>query len=84
DLSEKAIVIEAEMEGYLVRRIHIDEGASIEIIYEHCFNMLHLSIRARLTEIQTTVFEFSREQVKPLGKIEFDVCFGEAGYAEGR
>ncbi|GJZ78085.1 reverse transcriptase domain-containing protein [Tanacetum coccineum] len=43
DLSEEALVVE----GYLVRRIHIDEGASIE--------------------------------VKPLGKIKLDVCFGGSG-----
>ncbi|GKF39482.1 hypothetical protein Tco_0119543, partial [Tanacetum coccineum] len=31
DLSDEALVMEAEIEGYLVKRIHIDEGASIEI-----------------------------------------------------
>ncbi|GKC64518.1 hypothetical protein Tco_1097116, partial [Tanacetum coccineum] len=45
DLSEEALVVEAQVEGYLVRRIHIDEGAL----------------------------------VKPLGKIELDVCFGGGG-----
>ncbi|GJU82750.1 reverse transcriptase domain-containing protein [Tanacetum coccineum] len=79
DLSDEALVMEAEIEGYMVRRIHIDEGASIEIMYEHCFNMLHLKIKARLTETQTTVSGFSGERVKPLGKIELDVCFGGAG-----
>ncbi|GJT01381.1 reverse transcriptase domain-containing protein [Tanacetum coccineum] len=79
DLLEEALVVEAEVEGYLVRRIHIDEGASIEIMFEQCFNMLHLSIRSKLVETQTTVSGFSGEQVKPLGKIELDVCFGGAG-----
>ncbi|GJV43383.1 reverse transcriptase domain-containing protein [Tanacetum coccineum] len=79
DLSEEPLVVEAEVEGYLVRRIHIDEGASIEIMFEHCFNMLHPAIQARLVETQTTVSEFSGEQVKPLGKIELDVCFGGNG-----
>ncbi|GJZ98445.1 hypothetical protein Tco_0670898 [Tanacetum coccineum] len=44
-------------------------------MYEHCFNMLHLSVRARLTETQTTVSGFSGEQVKPLGKIKLDIGF---------
>ncbi|GJY53036.1 reverse transcriptase domain-containing protein [Tanacetum coccineum] len=79
DLSEEALVMEAEIEGYLVRRIHIDEGASVEIMYEHCFNMLHLKIKARLEETQTTVSGFLGERVKPLGKIELDVCFEGAG-----
>ncbi|GJZ52141.1 reverse transcriptase domain-containing protein [Tanacetum coccineum] len=76
DLSEEALIVKAEVEGYLVRRIHIDEGASIEIMYEHCFNMLHPSIKARLAETQTIIYGSSREHVKSLGKIELDVCFG--------
>ncbi|GJY42755.1 hypothetical protein Tco_0430968 [Tanacetum coccineum] len=79
DLSEEALVVEAEVEGYLVQRIHIDEGALVEIMFKHCFNMLHPSIQSRLVETQTTVSGFSREQVKPLGKIELDVCFGGSG-----
>ncbi|GJV64063.1 hypothetical protein Tco_1474891 [Tanacetum coccineum] len=55
DLSDEALVMEAEIEGYLVKRIHIDKGASVEIMYEHCFNMLHPKIKARLAETQTTV-----------------------------
>ncbi|GJV76125.1 hypothetical protein Tco_1507709 [Tanacetum coccineum] len=79
DISEEPLVVEAEVEGYLVRRIHIDEGASIEIMFEHCFNMLHPAIQARLVETKTIVSGFSGEQVKPLGKIELDVCFGGNG-----
>ncbi|GKC97733.1 reverse transcriptase domain-containing protein [Tanacetum coccineum] len=79
DLSKEALVVEAKVEGYLVRRIHIDEGASIKIMFEHCFNMLHPSIRSRLVKTQTTVSGFSKEQVKPLGKIELVVCFGGSG-----
>ncbi|GJS77910.1 hypothetical protein Tco_0727791 [Tanacetum coccineum] len=32
DLSEEAIMVEAKIEGYLVQRIHVDEGTSIEIM----------------------------------------------------
>ncbi|GJX52155.1 reverse transcriptase domain-containing protein [Tanacetum coccineum] len=79
DLSDEALVMEAKIEGYLVKRIHIEEGASVEIMYEHCFNILHPKIKARLAETQTTVSGFSGERVKPLGKIELDVCFRGAG-----
>nr|GEW85724.1 reverse transcriptase domain-containing protein [Tanacetum cinerariifolium] len=82
DISEEALVVEGKVEGYLVRRIHVDEGASIEIMFEQCFNMLHPSIRARLVETQTTVLGFSREQVKHLGKIKLDVCFGGSGMCQ--
>ncbi|GJX94952.1 hypothetical protein Tco_0349538 [Tanacetum coccineum] len=83
DLSKEALVVEAEVEGYLVQRVHIDEGAFVEIMFEHCFNMLYPAIRARLVETQTTVSEFLGEQVKPLGKVERDMCFGGSGPARG-
>ncbi|GKC12187.1 reverse transcriptase domain-containing protein [Tanacetum coccineum] len=79
DLSEEAIMVEAKIEGYLVHRIHVDEGASIEIMYGHCYNMLHLAIRSRLTKTHTMVSGFSGEQVKPLAKLGLDVCFGGDG-----
>nr|GEW05371.1 reverse transcriptase domain-containing protein [Tanacetum cinerariifolium] len=79
DLSEEALVVEAKVEGYVVRRIHIDEGASVKIMFEHCFNKVHPLIRSRLFEMQTTIYGFSGAQVKPLGKIELDVCFMGSG-----
>ncbi|GKC80756.1 hypothetical protein Tco_1131530 [Tanacetum coccineum] len=82
DLSEEALVVKAEVEGYLIRRVYIDEGASIEIMFEHCFNMLHPAMQARLVETQTTVSGFSGEHVKPLGKIELDVCFEGSGLCQ--
>nr|GEY02109.1 reverse transcriptase domain-containing protein [Tanacetum cinerariifolium] len=84
DHSKDALVVEVEVEGYLVRRIHIDEGASIEIMFEHCFNMLHPSIRSKVVKTQTVVSGFLGEQVKPLGKIELDVCLGGEGRSKGR
>nr|GEU38006.1 reverse transcriptase domain-containing protein [Tanacetum cinerariifolium] len=83
DHSKDALVVEAEVEGYLVRRIHIDEGASVEIMFEHCFNMLHPSIRSKLVKTQTAVSGFLGEQVKALGKIELDVCFRGGGDVKG-
>nr|GEZ60886.1 zinc finger, CCHC-type [Tanacetum cinerariifolium] len=65
DLSEEALVVEAEIKGYLVRMIHVDEGASIEVLYKHCFNILHPAIRARLTKTQTMVSGFSESRLNP-------------------
>lgn len=46
DVSEEPLILEAMIEGYLVRRVLVDEGASVEIMFEHCFNNLHSSIRS--------------------------------------
>nr|GEW81032.1 hypothetical protein [Tanacetum cinerariifolium] len=67
-LSEKALVVEAEVEGYLVRRIHIDKKASGEIMFEHCFNMLHPSTRARRVGKKQAA-ELPRE-IKPREKVD--------------
>ena len=45
DCSDEPLMVEAEIEGYLVRRILVDEGASVEVMYEHCFNNLSPSIQ---------------------------------------
>nr|GEU86913.1 hypothetical protein [Tanacetum cinerariifolium] len=32
DVSEEPLIVEAEVEGYLVRRVYVDEGSSVEMI----------------------------------------------------
>ncbi|GKF50111.1 hypothetical protein Tco_0143362 [Tanacetum coccineum] len=39
DVLDEALIVEAEVEGYLVRRIYVDRGASVEIMFEHCRNL---------------------------------------------
>ncbi|GKA49190.1 hypothetical protein Tco_0742148 [Tanacetum coccineum] len=53
DVSENLLIIEAEVEGYLVRRVYVDEGASVEVMFEHCFENLSPLIMARLRYSQT-------------------------------
>ncbi|GJY39603.1 reverse transcriptase domain-containing protein [Tanacetum coccineum] len=53
DVSENLLIIEAEVEGYLVRRVYVDEGASVEVMFEHCFENLSPLIMARLRYTQT-------------------------------
>ncbi|GKE64372.1 reverse transcriptase domain-containing protein, partial [Tanacetum coccineum] len=69
----------AEVAGYLVRRIYVDGGASVEVMFEHCFENLSPAIKARLKETQTDLVGFAGEATKPLGKIELEVCFGSEG-----
>ncbi|GJX50282.1 hypothetical protein Tco_0277127, partial [Tanacetum coccineum] len=79
DVSEEPLIVKAEVEGYLVRRVYVDEGSSIEVMFEHCFENLDPRIKARLRETQTDLVGFAREISKPLGKIEPEVCFGNGG-----
>ncbi|GJU24375.1 reverse transcriptase domain-containing protein [Tanacetum coccineum] len=79
DVSDEPLIVEAEVEGYLVIRVYVDGGASVEVMFELCFENLSPAIRARLKETKTDLVGFVREATKPLGKIELEVCFGSEG-----
>ncbi|GJS76730.1 reverse transcriptase domain-containing protein [Tanacetum coccineum] len=67
DISEEPLIVEAEVEGYLVRRVYVHEGPSVEVMFKHCFKNLNLKIKARLRETQTDLLGFTGEVSKPLG-----------------
>ena len=48
DLSEESLIVEGNIAGYLVQRIYVDEGSSMNVMYEHCFRNLSSSIRSGL------------------------------------
>ncbi|GJR02795.1 reverse transcriptase domain-containing protein [Tanacetum coccineum] len=79
DISDEPMIIEAVMEGYLVRRIHVDQGASVEVMFEHCFENLSPAIESRLKSTQTDLMGFSEDVVKPLGMVEVEAVFGYGG-----
>ncbi|GKF04406.1 reverse transcriptase domain-containing protein, partial [Tanacetum coccineum] len=79
DASDEPLIIEAEVEGYLVRRVYVDEGSSVEVMFEHCFENLPAKVRAGLRETRTDLVGFAGEVAKPLGKIDLEVCFGNKG-----
>ncbi|GJW19681.1 reverse transcriptase domain-containing protein [Tanacetum coccineum] len=79
DASDEPLIIEAEVESYLVRRVYVDGGSSVEVMFEHCFENLPAKVRAKLRETRTDLVGFAGEVAKPLGKIDLDVCFGSDG-----
>ncbi|GJY42339.1 hypothetical protein Tco_0429609 [Tanacetum coccineum] len=77
DASDEPLIIEAEVEGYLVRRVYVDEGSSVEVMFEHCFENLPEKVKAGLRETRTDLVGFAGEVSKPLGKIDLEVvCCG--------
>nr|GEU43592.1 hypothetical protein [Tanacetum cinerariifolium] len=79
DIFEEPLIVEAEVEGYLVRRVYVGEGSSVEVMFKHCFENLDPRIKARFRETQTDLVGFAEEISKPLGKIELEVCLGNEG-----
>ncbi|GJR53767.1 reverse transcriptase domain-containing protein [Tanacetum coccineum] len=72
----KAKVKEADLQ---VRRVYVDEGSSVEVMFEHCFENLLAKVKAGLRETRTDLVGFASEIAKPLGKIDLEVCFGNEG-----
>nr|GEV01517.1 reverse transcriptase domain-containing protein [Tanacetum cinerariifolium] len=73
------LIIEAVMEGYLVRRVYVDQGASVEVMFEHYFENLILAIRSCLRDTQMDLVGFAGGLVKPLGKIKLELVFRDVG-----
>nr|GEX37827.1 reverse transcriptase domain-containing protein [Tanacetum cinerariifolium] len=63
DIFEKPLIVEAKLEGYLVRRVYVDEGSSVEVMFEHYFENLNPKIKAGLRETQTDLGEGARTTI---------------------
>ncbi|GJV37301.1 reverse transcriptase domain-containing protein [Tanacetum coccineum] len=58
--TEGPLVIEAEIEGYAIHRMYVDEGSSMEVLYEHCFNRLRPEIKSQMALATTSLTGFIR------------------------
>nr|GEW13436.1 hypothetical protein [Tanacetum cinerariifolium] len=70
DVSDEPLIVEAKVEVYWIRRVFVDQGAAVQVMFEHCFDNLSSDIKARLAPTQTELVGFSGEQLIPIGKIE--------------
>ncbi|GJX70224.1 hypothetical protein Tco_0307395 [Tanacetum coccineum] len=78
-LMDCPVVVDALIEGFRVRRIHVDGGSSSEVMYEHCFRNLSYRTRSRLKESRVLLVGFLGEVSYPLGVIDLEVTIGECG-----
>ncbi|GJX65549.1 reverse transcriptase domain-containing protein [Tanacetum coccineum] len=75
--SADLVVIKAYISGRKVNRVYLDGGSSCEIIYEHCFLKLKLSIRSLRVDSNTPLVGFSGEQSWPLEEIPLEITIWE-------
>ncbi|GKB61755.1 hypothetical protein Tco_0917941, partial [Tanacetum coccineum] len=67
---EGPMIIEAEIEGHYMHRMHVDGGLASEILYEHCFSRLRPEIKIQLIPTTTPLIRFSGEIIWPIGQIQ--------------
>ncbi|GJX09764.1 reverse transcriptase domain-containing protein, partial [Tanacetum coccineum] len=79
DGTEGPMIIEAEIGGHFVHRIYVDRGASLEVLYEHCFVRLQPEIRSQMIPATTSHIGFSRETIWLIGQISLLVKIGKTG-----
>nr|GEW66477.1 reverse transcriptase domain-containing protein [Tanacetum cinerariifolium] len=77
---EGPLVIEAEIGGHVVHRIYVDGGSSMEVLYEHCFNLLRSKIKSQMVPATTLLIGFSGETIWPLRQLRLLVTIGDARY----
>ncbi|GJV95591.1 hypothetical protein Tco_1547168 [Tanacetum coccineum] len=79
NLIDTPIILEAMIEGFMVRRIYLDRGSSLEIVYEHCFWSFSAHTRSKLRKSSAPFVGFSGEIYHPIGLVDLQVTIGEPG-----
>nr|GEV33441.1 reverse transcriptase domain-containing protein [Tanacetum cinerariifolium] len=79
--TEGPLVIEAEMGGHMIHRMYVDDGSSMEILYEHYFNRLRPEIKSQMVPATTSLTGFSDETIWPLGQLRLLVIIGYANHS---
>ncbi|GJW68749.1 hypothetical protein Tco_0123173 [Tanacetum coccineum] len=69
-LVDSPIILEALIEGFLVRKIYVDGGSSSEVMYEHCFRNLRAETKAKLKESRTLLVWGREESPGQTDKVE--------------
>ncbi|XP_071694852.1 uncharacterized protein [Rutidosis leptorrhynchoides] len=62
--------------GYNVRRLNVDTGSNVDVMYEHCFRQLPAIIKSKMRAPTTVLSGFSSEFAWPLGRVTLQK-FGE-------
>ncbi|XP_071727357.1 uncharacterized protein [Rutidosis leptorrhynchoides] len=75
DFSEMPIVVSCKIAEtrITIMKVHVDNGSSVDIVYEQCFAQLSESIRANLQPTTTSLTGFAGESSLPMGVLPLDV-----------
>ncbi|XP_071739799.1 uncharacterized protein [Rutidosis leptorrhynchoides] len=55
--------------GYMIRRLHMDTGSSVDIMYEQCFRQLPDTVKKGVRPSTMVLSGFSRESAWPIGTL---------------
>ncbi|GKD12347.1 hypothetical protein Tco_1196754, partial [Tanacetum coccineum] len=75
------MIIKAKIGGHFIHRIYINGGSALEILYEHCFNKLHLKVKNQMVSATAPLIGFSGEIIWPMGQILLPVKIGDVEHS---
>nr|GEV33699.1 reverse transcriptase domain-containing protein [Tanacetum cinerariifolium] len=81
DGTEDLMIIEAEISGYFIHRIYVDEGSASEILYGHCFNRLRPEVKSQMVPATAPLIGSSGKIIWPIGQISLSVKIGDTEHS---
>ncbi|CAA0843039.1 Unknown protein, partial [Striga hermonthica] len=72
-----ALVITAEVAGFDVKRVFIDTGSSVDIMFYDCFVQINLELNVELKPVATALYGFNGGEVMPMGEVTLSVALGK-------
>ncbi|CAA0821501.1 Unknown protein, partial [Striga hermonthica] len=71
-----ALVITAEVAGFDVKRVFIDTGSSVDVMFYDCFVQINKELNMELKPVATTLYGFNGGEVMPMGEVSLPVALG--------
>ncbi|CAA0819849.1 Unknown protein, partial [Striga hermonthica] len=72
-----ALVITAEVEGFDVKRVFIDTGSSVDVMFYDCFVQINRELNVELKPVATALYGFNGGEVMPMGEVTLSVALGK-------
>jgi len=70
------VVITVKLNNFTVKKVLIDQGSSVDILYWKTFQQLQILVED-LTSYNYPIYVFSRERVPTRGYVDLHTSFGE-------
>ncbi|CAA0810051.1 Unknown protein, partial [Striga hermonthica] len=71
-----ALVITAEIAGFDVKRVFIDTGSSVDVMFYDCFVQINEELNMELKPVTTALYGFNGGEVMPMGEVSLPVALG--------
>ncbi|GAV64571.1 hypothetical protein CFOL_v3_08089, partial [Cephalotus follicularis] len=69
------VVVTPQVKLFTIKRILIDSGSSVDILYKHTFDQLRIPVD-QLRLVKTPLVGFVGKMINPLGSIDMSVVVG--------